>query len=113
MDDIGATLGGQQWELAPILPELRQQPGFEEPGAIADREAAQFRLFSAYTRFIEAAASLTPLLLVLNDLHWTDKPTLLLLQHLARELASQRVLVVGTYRDTELARTHPRGDGFA
>jgi class 3 adenylate cyclase len=55
----------------------------------------------------------TPVLIVLDDLHWADKPSLLLLQHLSRELGRMRVLVVGTFRDTELSRTHPLSEALA
>ena len=48
-----------------------------------------------------------PLVLVLDDLHWADKPSLLLLQFLARELRGARLLVVGTYRDVELRAAAP------
>jgi len=41
------------------------------------------------------------------DLHWADKPSLLLLQHLARRMKGSRLLAVGTYRDVELDRRHP------
>ena len=41
-------------------------------------------------------------MLVLEDLHWADKPTALLLTHLVRAIQADRVLVVGTYRETEL-----------
>src|SRR5262249_24937373 len=44
---------------------------------------------------------------VLDDLHWADKPSLLLLEFLARELRGSRLLVLGTYRDVELRRQHP------
>ena len=47
------------------------------------------------------------MVLVLDDLHWADHPSLLLLEFLARELANARILVVGTYRDMELSRQHP------
>jgi tetratricopeptide (TPR) repeat protein len=45
--------------------------------------------------------------LVLDDLHWADTPSLLLLQFLARQIRDARVLVIGTYRDVELRRQHP------
>ena len=50
---------------------------------------------------------------MLDDLHWADKPTLLLLQYLARNLRRERVLIVCTYRDVELDRTHPLADVIA
>ena len=95
-------------ELIRLFPELRElAPELPEPEQIGDAQAAQFRLFDAYTEFLQGAAELSPLVVVLDDLHWTDKASLLLLQHVARELDRMRVLVVGTFRDTELARTHP------
>ena len=48
-----------------------------------------------------------PLVLHLDDLHWADKPSLLLLQHLAQRTARDRLLILGAYRDVELDRTHP------
>ena len=80
---------------------------------IVDPEAAQFRLFDAYAQFLRAIASEAPLVVVLDDLHWADKPTLLLLQHVARELARMRVLVVGNYRDTDIARQRPLSETLA
>jgi len=47
------------------------------------------------------------MILILEDLHWADRPSLLLLEFLARELAASRLLVVGTYRDVEVSRRHP------
>jgi tetratricopeptide (TPR) repeat protein len=44
---------------------------------------------------------------VLDDLHWADQPSLLLLQFVARELGNSRLLLIGTYRDMELSRQHP------
>ena len=64
-------------------------------------EVSRFRLFDFITTFLKNAAQSQPLMLVLDDLHWADKPSLLLLQFLALEIASNRLLVVGTYRDVE------------
>ena len=110
---IQQTLGSMAGELVRLFPELRRLPGFSEPAPVTDPETAQFALFDAYTQFIRTLAARGPLLLALDDLHWADKPTLLLLQHLARELSHLRVLVVGTYRDTELSRTHPLSETLA
>ena len=80
---------------------------------MADGAAAQFRLFDAYARFVRFVSEQKPLVITLDDLHWSDKPTLLLLQHLARELARMRCLVVCTYRDTDLGRTDPLSEALA
>ncbi len=52
-------------------------------------------------------------MLVLDDLHWADRPSLLLLEFLARELGDSRLLLVGCYRDTELSRQHTLADTLA
>jgi tetratricopeptide (TPR) repeat protein len=48
-----------------------------------------------------------PLVIILDNLHWADKPSLLLLEFLAPELVDSRLLVIGTYRDVDLSRQHP------
>jgi hypothetical protein len=100
-------------ELSRIFPGLRQQPNYVPPPDIVDPDSAQFRLFEAYSHLLRAYASDAPLLVVLDDLHWADKPSLLLLRHLAPELGRQRILILGNYRDTELSRTHPLSEVLA
>lgn len=56
---------------------------------------------------IEPAASFAPLLLVIEDLQWADAPTVGVLQRLARQLRRLPVLLVGTYRESEIGPTHP------
>ena len=48
-----------------------------------------------------------PVVLVLDDLQWADKASLQLLRHLIAADQPMRVLVLGTYRDSELSRSHP------
>ena len=64
-------------------------------------------MFDATASFLTRAAAQRPLLLVLEDLHAADTPSLLLLQFVAGEIAGARILIVGTYRDIELAPTNP------
>src|SRR4029079_6392700 len=45
-------------------------------------------------------------------IHWADKPSLLLLQHLAQRTARDRLLILGAYRDVELERTHPLAEAL-
>jgi predicted ATPase len=100
-------------EMSRLFPDLRRLlPDLPPPSERTD-ESAQFLLFEAYTQFVRRESAQVPWVVVLDDLHWADKPTLQLLQYLARELANMRVLIVGTYRDTELARTHPLSDALA
>jgi DNA-binding CsgD family transcriptional regulator len=82
------------------LPDLPTLPPVEP-------EAARFRLFDSLAEFLRAAAARRPLLLVLDDLHWADAPSLALLRFLGRELEGAGLLVVGIYRHTEVDRGHP------
>jgi DNA-binding SARP family transcriptional activator len=96
---LRAQLAGRG-EIAQIVPELRElSPGL--PTAPLESEGARFRLFDATARFLKAAAASRPLVLVLDDLHAADQPSLLLLRFLAGELAQSRILIVGTYRDVD------------
>ena len=54
-----------------------------------------------------------PVILVLDDIHWADKPSLLLLRHILRSGSPMRLFVLATYRDTDLDRTHPLSDVLA
>jgi DNA-binding CsgD family transcriptional regulator len=85
----------------------------QPPASIENPEQARFRLFASVTAFLRQAAQRQPLLLVLDNLHGADTPSLLLLEFVAQELAGSRLLVVGTYRDMELSRQHPLTDTLA
>jgi serine/threonine protein kinase/class 3 adenylate cyclase len=100
-------------ELSRIFAWLRDQPNYTPPEDVAEPEVAQFRLFDAYATFLRVLSERQPLVIVLDDLHWADKPSLLLLQFVARELRGRRILVVGTFRDTDLVRTHPLSETLA
>ena len=93
--------------VARIVSEVTQRLPEIQPAPLGDPESDRHRLFEAVTTFLVNASKAAPLILVLDDLHWADRPTLLLLQHLARRLEGSRLLVIGTYRDMELDRKHP------
>ena len=99
--ELRVQLGDGAGELAQILPELRELlPGLAEPAAL-EAEAARFRLFDATAEFLRRASESRPIVLVLDDLHAADTPSLLLLQFLARELGRTRILVVAAFRDVD------------
>ena len=87
-------------ELRVKLPDLAAPPTSEP-------EQARFRLFDSTTTFLTNPAQNQPLVLVLDDLHWADQPSLLLLEFLAREMTGHRLLALGCYRDMELSRPRP------
>ncbi len=99
--------------MARLVPELAAQvTGLSEP-LHADPETERYRLFEAVDAFLEGAAASVPVVLLLDDLHWAAKPTLLMLRHLVRSPSDASLLVVGTYRDTELDRRHPLAETLA
>ncbi|MDQ3895825.1 MAG: AAA family ATPase [Actinomycetota bacterium] len=80
---------------------LGQAPAPDESGG------ARFRLFEAVVDLFTTAAQLAPLVLVLDDLHWSDEPSLRLLQFFARDPRARRIAIIGTYRDTDVEDDHP------
>ena len=94
-------------ELARLVPDLAAVLPRPSDGTRSEPELERQRLFDAVSGVLAAASAQAPILLILDDLHWAAKPTLLLLRHLLRPSAPARLLVVGTYRDTELTRDHP------
>ena len=102
-----AQVGAGATDLAQLLPELHALfPGLPEPPTV-EAEGARFRLFDAVASFLTSAARARPLVLVFDDLHAADEPSLLLLQFVARQLGESRVLVVGAYRDVDPSPSDP------
>lgn len=73
----------------------------------SDPDTERYALFDAVVALLAMAAASAPVVLILDDLHWAAKPTLLLLRHLLRFGEHARVQIVGTYRSTDLDRSHP------
>ena len=110
---LQGEMGPGAADIAEIVPEIRHiLTDLETPPAL-EPEQARFRLFDSVTAFLKNAALSQPLLLVLDDLHWADKPSLMMLQFLAREMGGSPLLLVGTYRDVELSRQHPLSESLA
>jgi DNA-binding SARP family transcriptional activator len=104
---LHAELGGRTAELAQLLPELEELNPDLPPPPTLDPDSARFRLFDSVAAFLRSAARERTLVLVLDDLHVADEPSLLLLRFLAGELAEIPVVVVGTYREEEAVEHEP------
>jgi eukaryotic-like serine/threonine-protein kinase len=96
---LRSQLGRGAADLAQLLPEAGDVSSEASRSVEVDPETARFRLFEAVAEFLRNGAR--PLVLVLDDLHAADTPSLLLLQFMAAELADARILVVGAYRDVD------------
>ena len=84
--------------MAQLAPELRERLDLPEAGDL-ESEQARFALFDAVTVFLRNAAAREPLVVLLDDLHTADLPSLLLLAFLARALSETRVLVITTHHE--------------
>ena len=105
---LTAELGSGASDIAELVPDVRERvAGVPAPSRSRDPDTARFRLFDSTAGFLRRVAVREPIVLVLDDLHAADTPSLVLLQFLARELAETRILVIAGYRDTELARGSP------
>jgi len=108
---VASRLDAGAAPLGLLVPELRPHLDVRDAssGVITESETARLRLFRAMADFLRQVAGDAPCLLVLDDLHWADLPSLLLLEFVAADLAEVPLLAVGTFREVE-SRHDPRVD---
>ncbi len=100
-DELRDALGSGGGELTRLLPDLPARIG-ELPAPVkADPDTERHRLHTIVTDLLEGVSRRRPVMLVIEDGHWADAPTLLLLRHLSRSAWAGRVLLFATFRDTE------------
>ena len=100
-EPLSAALGPTGPELLRLLPDLGDRVGALPPPLPADPDTERHRLHVAVTNLLAAVSRGTPLLLVVEDVHWADPATLQLLRHLVRAGADARLLLVLTFREDE------------
>ena len=100
-NELRAALGPGGGELTRLLPDLPARVGELEPPVEADPDTERHRLHTAVTELLAGISRSRPVLLVLEDGHWADAPTLMLLRHLTRSAGHARILLLATFRDTE------------
>ncbi len=103
-ESLETLLGASAHELAQLLPDLRDLVDDVEPASAFDPSQARFRLFDAVSGLLRRASDQSPLLIVLDDVHSADRPSLLLLQFVARNLRRTKAVLAVTYRDVEALR---------
>src|SRR5581483_3803018 len=106
-DVLAAQLGPGAAEIAQVVSEVRDRVPLLPALEPLAPEQARFRFFESLTAFLARAARAQPLLLALDDLHWADASSLLLLEFLGSELRQLPLLVVGTVREAGIERGHP------
>jgi len=94
-------------ELARLVPQLVSRIPDLPPSKATDTDTERFLLFAAVVGLLVEVSREQPVVLVLDDLQWADKASLQLLRHLVAAEQPMRVLVLGTFRDSELSRSHP------
>ncbi len=110
---LAEHLGGCGADLTRLLPELAVRlPGLASPQG-SEAEAERYALFAAATGFLASVSRSRPVFLVLDDVHWATTPTVLMLRHLLRSVQPMELLVICTYRDTDVGRGHPLVDLLA
>ena len=110
---LSDQLGAGAADISEIVTELHDKFPDLSPASPLEPEQARFRLFDSISQFLRNAARSQPLMFVLDDLHWADRPSLLLLEFLANQLADSKILIVGSYRDIEVTREHPLSETLA
>ncbi len=110
--ELAVQVSPRREQLAAIVPGLEDARTPLGPTGL-DAEQERFRLFEAVSSLLADAAYLRPLVLFLDDLHWADQPSLLLLRHLVRSAKDAPLMVLGTYRPVEVGEQHPLAEALA
>ena len=111
--ELRAALGATGGELVRLVPELAARADSSVAPVGADPDTERHRLHTAVTDLLAGVGRRRPVLLVLEDGHWADGPTLGLLRHLARSSADVRLLLLATFRDTEADVPEPVSETLA
>ena len=104
-DQLETVIGPGRSELARLIPDLG--PVSEAPASALSLDHAQGRLFEILLGVLERLATATPVVFIVEDLHWSDRSTRDLLGFLVRNLRDTAVMLLFTYRSDELHRRHP------
>jgi tetratricopeptide (TPR) repeat protein/KaiC/GvpD/RAD55 family RecA-like ATPase len=107
LEQLDRVIGFYPAEVAKLVPELSQRLRTIPQSFQISPEQEQNRLFEAVSQFITNISKETPLLVVLDDLQWTDPSSLLLLHYLARGVQKTSLLLLGAYRSTDIDAKHP------
>jgi len=106
-EQLYRVIGFYPDEVCKLVPELRQKIGAFPQSLPLSPEYERDRLFEAVFQFVAKISKEAPLLVVLDDLQWTDQSSLLLLHYLARGVYKEPLLLLGAYRDTDVDERHP------
>jgi DNA-binding SARP family transcriptional activator/tetratricopeptide (TPR) repeat protein len=100
-------------ELTRLLPGLSRRVPDSPPPTRSDDDTERFLAFRAAVGLLAAASRHQLVLLVLEDVHWADHATQQLLQHLTSSPERMSLLILGTFRSSEMTPEHPLSDTLA
>jgi len=107
-EQLYKVVGFYPGELFKLVPEIKQKlRGVVSESLPISPEHGRDRLFEAVSQFVTNISKEAPLLVILDDLQWTDQTSLLLLHYLARGVYKESLLLLGAYRDTDVDEKHP------
>ena len=106
-EQLYRVIGFYPSEVCKLVPELRQRLGAIPQSLPIGPEHERDRLFEAVSQFVTNISKEAPLLVVLDDLQWTDQTSLLLMHYLARGVYKTPLLLLGAYRETDIDDRHP------
>jgi serine/threonine protein kinase/tetratricopeptide (TPR) repeat protein len=106
-EQLYKVIGYYPGEVCKLVPEIKQKLGNVPKSLPLSPEQERDRLFEAISQFVINISREAPLLIVLDDLQWTDQTSLLLLHYLARGIYGESLLLLGAYRDTDVDEKHP------
>ncbi len=112
--DLSAHVAAYGGELVRLVPQLSRRLDDVPTPLTTDPEADRFRLFGAVGGLLASAGGRgAPLVLIVDDLHWAAHATVLLLRHVLRAAEPAPLLVVTTYRQTDVGPDHPLAAALA
>jgi DNA-binding CsgD family transcriptional regulator/tetratricopeptide (TPR) repeat protein len=103
-DELDTIIGGARDDLARLVPSLASG-GIRDPWTQTD--TLQPRLLEAILGVLQRLAEAAPVVFVVEDLHWADPATRETLSFVTRQLRSDPVVLIMTFRSDELHRRHP------
>jgi DNA-binding SARP family transcriptional activator/tetratricopeptide (TPR) repeat protein len=112
VDLLAAHIDARGTTLARLAPDLAHI-GRTEPRSSSDAESERSLLFGGVVDLLARVSTLAPVVLVLDDLHWADRPTLQLVRHVVAAEAPLRLFLIGTFRDSDVRQDHPLPEALA
>jgi len=111
-DLLRAHVEARAGELARLVPELAHRVPLP-PSSSSDAESERYLLFGAVLDLLTRVSTMAPVVLLLDDLHWSDRQSVQLLRHVVSADAPLRLLLIGTFRESDIDTDHPLSETLA